>query len=432
MNPSSALSTPGTAPPSPTAPTAPAGESTSAAGHRLSRRRRLAFRWFGLGLAVTALVAASWWWTNARNVETTDDAYVAGDVVQVSPLIEGTAVAVFAQDTDTVEAGAPLVQVDATDARVSLDAAVDALAHAVRDYRSADADAEHERVQIRLRASDLARAEDDLQRRTAIAAEGAISKEEFRHAGHAVTVAQAALDAQRAAYRASLAHIDGTTIASSPLVKEAAARVRSAAIVLARTVVRAPITGRITHRVVQVGQHVTPGTPLLEVVPLGRVWVDANFKESQLKRMHPGQRVTLNSDLYGSAVTFHGTIEGFEAGTGAAFAALPAQNATGNWIKVVQRVPVRIALDPRELRAHPLLIGVSMTAIVRTNEAAASGETLAAASAATNVLRPLPRAADTTDIYADEVHAGDALVARTIRANAASGRGDFDTEGRRP
>ncbi len=431
MNPSSALSTSGTAPASPPVPTPPAGESTGALENRLSRRRRRVFRWFGLGLVVTALAAASWWWTDARNVETTDDAYVAGDVVQVSPLIEGTAVAVFAQDTDTVEAGTPLVQIDATDARVSLDAAVDALAHAVRDYRSADADAEHERVQIRLRASDLARAEDDLQRRTAIAAEGAVSKEEFRHAGHAVTAAQAALDAQRAAYRASLAHIDGTTIASSPLVKEAAARVRSAAIVLARTVVRAPLTGRITHRVVQVGQHVTPGTPLLEIVPLERVWVDANFKESQLKQMQAGQRVTLHSDLYGGAVTFHGTIEGFEAGTGAAFAALPAQNATGNWIKVVQRVPVRIALDPHELRAHPLLIGVSMTAVVRTNEAAAAGESLALASAATNAARPLPRTADTTNIYADESHAGDALVARTIRANAAGSRGETEIDGHR-
>ncbi|TAM52283.1 MAG: HlyD family efflux transporter periplasmic adaptor subunit, partial [Paraburkholderia sp.] len=323
----------------------------------LAARRRLAFRWFALGLLVTVVAGGSWWWTEARNLESTDDAYVAGDVVQVSPLVEGTAVAVFAHDTDTVKAGAPLVQIDSTDARVALDAAVDALAHAVRDYRSAGADAQHERAQINLREADLARAEDDLQRRTAIAAEGAISKEEFRHAGHAVSVAQAALDAQRAAYRASAAHIDGTTIASNPLVKEAAAHVRSAALALARTVVRAPVSGRVTRRVVEVGQHVAPGSPLLEIVPLERVWVDANFKESQLEHMHPGQAATLTSDLYGGALVFHGTIEGFEAGTGAAFAALPAQNATGNWIKVVQRVPVRIALDPRELRAHPLLIG---------------------------------------------------------------------------
>jgi membrane fusion protein (multidrug efflux system) len=391
----------------------------------------LAFRWFGLVLIVCALGGGSWWWNDVRNVESTDDAYVSGDVVQVSPRIEGTAVAVYAQDTDTVQAGTPLIQIDATDARIALDAAVDALAHAVRDFRSADADAEHERVQIRLRASDLARAEDDLQRRTSIAAEGAISKEEFRHAGHAVTAAQAALDAQRAAYRASVAHVDGTTIASSPLVKEAAARVRSSAIALARTVVRAPIAGRITHRAVQVGQHVTPGTPLLEIVPLDRVWVDANFKESQLERMHPGQAVALRSDLYGDSVVFHGTIEGFEAGTGAAFAALPAQNATGNWIKVVQRVPVRIKLDPRELQAHPLLIGISMTATARVDTPVASNQALAAASAAMVVPSGSSmRAPDSTHIYADEARTGDALVARTIREN--SGASQRENAGGKP
>jgi membrane fusion protein (multidrug efflux system) len=427
MNSSSTTPAPGAAP----ASSGISDQNAPPSALRLAGRRRLAFRWFGLALSACALAGGSWWWNEARNVESTDDAYVAGDVVQVSPRIEGTAVAVYAQDTDTVQAGMPLIQIDATDARVALDAAVDALAHAVRDFRSADADAEHERVQIRLRASDLARAEDDLQRRTSIAAEGAISKEEFRHAGHAVTAAQAALDAQRAAYRASVAHIDGTTIASSPLVKEAAARVRSSAIALARTVVRAPIAGRITHRVVQVGQQVTPGAPMLEIVPLDRVWVDANFKESQLEHMHPGEAVTLRSDLYGDSVVFHGTIEGFEAGTGAAFAALPAQNATSNWIKVVQRVPVRIKLDAQELQAHPLLIGVSMTATVRIDTPAASNQALASASAATVMPSQSPiRAPDTTDIYAEEAHAGDALVARTIRANSGAGQHE-DAGGKR-
>lgn len=421
MNSSSALSSPSPGP-SPTAAPAlpePAGASANPRAQQLARHRRLAFRWFGLALVVAALAVGSWWWTEARRLVSTDDAYVAGDVVQVAPRIEGTAVTVFAQDTDTVAAGAPLVQIDPTDARVTLDAAVDALAHAVRDFRSADADAQQAREQIRLRASELARAEDDLQRRQAIAADGAISKEEFRHAGSAVTAAHAALDAQRAAFRSSLAHIEGTTIASSPLVKEAAARVRSAALMLARTVVRAPIDGRVTRRLVQVGQHVAPDTPLLEIVPLDRVWVDANFKESQLRRLRPGQPVTLTSDLYGHAVIFHGMIEGFEAGTGAAFAALPAQNATGNWIKVVQRVPVRIALDARELRQHPLLIGVSMTADVCVDQSAASTGALTAASAATGS-RPHTdmRPPDTTDVFASEAQAGDALVARTIRENS--------------
>lgn len=398
------------------------GNDRSPLADRLARQRRLAFRWFAFSLTVVAAGAGSWWWTQTRNVVSTDDAYVAGDVIEVSPRIEGTAVTVFAQDTDRVEAGAPLVQIDPTDARLSLDSAVEALAHAVRDYRSADADADQAREQLRLRASELARAQDDFQRRGVIAAEGAVSKEELRHAGSAVTAAQAALDAQRAAVRSSLAHVEGTTAASSPLVKAAAARVRSAALMLARTVVRAPIAGRVTRRVVQVGQHVAPGTPLLEIVPLERVWVDANFKESQLGRLRPGQAVTLTSDVYGGAVTYHGTIQGFEAGTGAAFAALPAQNATGNWIKVVQRVPVRIMLDPRELRANPLLIGVSMVASVHVDEPGASDGAFPAASAATaasSFARTLPGSPDSTDIYADEIDAGKILVDKTIRANGS-------------
>jgi membrane fusion protein (multidrug efflux system) len=399
-----------------------AADAERALAQRLARHRRLALRWFALVLVLTALGAGSWWWTQARNVVSTDDAYVAGDVIEVSPRIEGTAVAVFAQDTDTVEAGAPLVQIDPTDARLALDAAVQALAHAVRDYRSAGADADQAREQMRQRASELVRAQDDFERRGAIAAEGAVSKEELRHAGSAVTAAQAALDAQRAAFHSSLAHVEGTTAESSPLVKEAATRVRSAALTLARSVVRAPIAGRITRRVVQVGQHVAPGTPLLEIVPLDRVWVDANFKESQLGRLHPGQAVVLTSDLYGGAVAFHGTIQGFEAGTGAAFAALPAQNATGNWIKVVQRVPVRIALDVREVRAHPLLIGVSMAAEVHVDQPGDSHGALSTASAATaagSLARRLPRMPDATDAYAGEIEAGEALVDKTIRANSA-------------
>ncbi|PMS15968.1 EmrA/EmrK family multidrug efflux transporter periplasmic adaptor subunit [Trinickia dabaoshanensis] len=409
------------------------GNAAAALAERLARHRRLAFRWFALGLVIAAIAAGSGWWTLMRNVVSTDDAYVAGDVVEVSPRIEGTAVAVFVQDTDTVEAGAPLVRMDPTDARLSLDAAVEALAHAVRDYRSAGADADQAREQIRLRASELARAQDDFDRRGAIAAQGAVSKEELRHAGSAVAAAQAALESQRAAFRSSLAHIEGTTVASNPLVKEAAARVRSAALALARTVVRAPISGRITRRIVQVGQHVTPGTPLLVIVPLDRVWVDANFKESQLGRLHPGQAVTLTSDLYGGAVTYHGTIQGFEAGTGAAFAALPAQNATGNWIKVVQRVPVRIALDARELRANPLLIGMSMDAQVRVDRPGASHGALTSASASTAPglrMPALPRTADTTYVYADDAKAGEALVDETIRANSARA-GANDDKGRR-
>ncbi|RKP48319.1 HlyD family efflux transporter periplasmic adaptor subunit [Trinickia fusca] len=402
---------------------APTTDQAQASHASFAARRRRYFRAFGVALVLIAAVVTVWWWLESRNVESTDDAYVAGDVVQISPRVAGTAVAVLAQNTDWVESGTPLVEIDKTDMRVALDAAVNALAHSVRDYRSANADASRELAQIRLRESDLARAQDDLQRRLAVAADGGVAKEEIRHAHDAVAAAQAALDAQRAAYRASLAHVDGTTIDSSPLVKAAATQVRSAALALSRTDVRAPIAGRVTRRLVQVGQHVAPGTPVMELVPLDRVWVDANFKESQLRRMRPGQPVELRADLYGDDVVYHGTIEGFEAGTGAAFAALPAQNATGNWIKVVQRVPVRIALDARELRAHPLLIGLSMTATVRMTGVARPGEVMATTMAMPPLSEHTARTPDTTTVYDDEAHVGDALVARTIRANSGIGIG---------
>ncbi|HEV3104435.1 MAG TPA: efflux RND transporter periplasmic adaptor subunit [Trinickia sp.] len=396
---------------------APEAPPVDAPGQALAARRRRYFRGFGIVLTAIALAATVWWWIASRNIESTDDAYVAGDVVQVSPRVAGTAVAVLAQNTDGVDAGTTLVEIDKTDLRVALDAAVDGLAHAVREYRAANADAARERAQIRLRESDLARARDDLQRRLSLAADGGVAQEDIRHARDAVATAEAALDAQHAAYRASVAHVDGTTIDSSPLVKAAAEQVRNAALALLRTEVRAPLAGRVTRRLVQVGQHVAPGMPVMEIVPLERVWVEANFKESQLRHMHAGLSVELRSDLYGDAVIYHGTIDGFEAGTGAAFAAVPAQNATGNWIKVVQRVPVRIALDPRELRAHPLLIGLSMTAAVRVR-GAQPGDAMAktTTNAPEQPQRPR-RTPDSTAIYADEAQVADTLIARTIRAN---------------
>jgi membrane fusion protein (multidrug efflux system) len=380
---------------------------------RESRRRRY-FTGFAMIVGTVALASAAAWWLTARAIESTDDAYVAGDVVQVSPQIVGTVVAVAVQNTDSVEAGVPLIELDKTDAKLALDAASEQLARAVREYRSASADAERERAQIRLREAGATRALDDLNRRLALVSDGAVADEDVRHARDAASSADAALDAQRAAYLASVAHTDGTAIDSNPLVRSAAAQVRSAALTMRRTVVRAPVAGLVTKRVVEVGQRVVPGTSMLAIVPLDRLWVEANFKESQLRRMHAGQLVELHADLYGDALTYHGVIGGFEAGTGAAFASVPAQNATGNWIKVVQRVSVRIALDPQELRAHPLRIGLSMTAHVRVDGAA--GEV----SAASHSVGPLP-ILDTTTIFRNDESVGSDVVDRIIRDNAAPG-----------
>ncbi|QGA39576.1 HlyD family efflux transporter periplasmic adaptor subunit [Burkholderia glumae] len=364
----------------------------------LPDRRRRYFRWFFIALALAAL-AGGYWWIASRDTETTDDAYVTGDVVQVSPQVAGTVDAIMVQNAEWVRAGDPLFRIDPTDARLALDDAVAQLAR--------------EAAQILLRKAELSKASDDLQRRLGLAQDGGVSREDLRHARDAMDSASAALDAQQAAYDASRARIDGTSIDSNPLVRAAAARVRSAALALRRTEIRAPLAGLVTRRAVQVGQHVAPGTPAMALVPLEHVWVEANFKESQLRGMHAGQAVTLRSDLYGASVVFHGRIEGVEAGTGSAFASVPAQNATGNWIKVVQRVPVRIALDPGELRAHPLRIGLSMNASVALGDGAPGTASASMQTTSAAARRPV----DATSIFDDDASSGDALVIDTIRAN---------------
>jgi membrane fusion protein (multidrug efflux system) len=238
----------------------------------------------------------------------------------------------------------------------------------VREVRSLFATTAQQQAGVSMRQSDLARANDDLTRRDRLASSGAISAEEQHHAQEAVSSAQAALLAAQQQLESSRAQVDRTTVGNHPDVMKAAAHVRDAYLTYARTALPAPVSGFVAKRAVQLGQRVSPGTPLMAIVPLDQVWVDANFKEPQLADMRGGQPVTLNADIYGRSVKYHGKVIGFGAGTGSAFALLPAQNATGNWIKIVQRVPVRIALDPQELAAHPLQVGLSMQVDVDTRQ----------------------------------------------------------------
>jgi membrane fusion protein (multidrug efflux system) len=258
---------------------------------------------------------------------------------------------------------------------------------------------------IAQRQSDLARANDDLKRRQAVAETGAVSGEDIAHARDAVSSAQAALDAARQQAEANHALTDRTSIEQHPNVQAAASKVRDAYLSYARNTLPAPVTGYVARRSVQVGQRVAPGNPLMAIVPLDGVWVDANFKEGQLRHMRIGQPVTLTADVYGSSVKYHGRVVGFSAGTGAAFATLPAQNATGNWIKVVQRLPARIQLDQNELNAHPLRIGLSMQVDVDTHE-----ETGAQLGAAVNTSYH-------TDVFAQYGDEADAEIARIIAQN---------------
>jgi membrane fusion protein (multidrug efflux system) len=326
-------------------------------------------RWRWLGALLTVLVTAgavygAYWAQVVRYRQSTDDAYVGGNVVQITPQISGTVIAIGADDTQFVKSGQALVRLDPADARVALDQAEAQLARTVRDVRNLYATSSQLAATVQMRETELAATQSDLARRQRLGVSGAVSGEELQHSADAVKTAHAELLAAEQQLVANRARVDGTTLKDHPQVRDAAAAVRNAYLTLERTELTAPVAGFVARRNVQLGQRVSPGATLMAVVPLDQVWVDANFKEPQLAHMRIGQPVKLTADLYGGHVVYHGTVAGFGAGTGAAFSLLPAQNATGNWIKIVQRVPVRIALDPREIAAHPLQIGLSMKAQV--------------------------------------------------------------------
>jgi len=331
-------------------------------------RRRLAL------IALTAVfilaggAAAGWWRLDGRWHTSTDDAYVQGNLVQLTPQIAGIVIRINADDTALVREGDPVVVLDDADTRSALDEAKAGLAQAVRRVRQLYANTDALRANVELRRAEWRRAREDLQRRTGLPDAGALADEDLKHAQAQFESAAAALRAAEQQLAASEALVSRTTVATHPDVRQAAAKLRESYLAAQRSSVLAPVTGYVAKRSVQLGEQVAPGAPLLAIVPLADVWVDANFKETQLEYVRIGQPATLTSDLYGGAVTYHGTVIGLGPGTGSAFALLPPQNATGNWIKIVQRLPVRIRLDPQELAAHPLRVGLSMNASIDTHD----------------------------------------------------------------
>jgi membrane fusion protein (multidrug efflux system) len=399
------------------APEAPAEKPTPA---NAGKRKRL-LSLIALVVVVLGIGYGVWYFLVGAHYESTDDAYVAGNVVQVTPQVAGTVIAIRADDTDIVKQGQDLVILDPSDARVALDQAEAQLAQTVREVRTVYANNGTLSANIATRQADtikarsaLVRAEDDYQRRAELTASGAVSKEELQHVQTELDSAKSALAAAEASVQAAKEQLasnqvstDGITVAQHPNVLRAAARVREAYLALERGTLPAPVSGQVAKRGVQLGQRVAPGTPLMAIVPLDRLWVDANFKEVQLRKMRIGQPVTLEADLYGGKVEYKGRIVGLSAGTGSAFSLLPAQNATGNWIKVVQRVPVRIEFDPKELSDHPLRIGLSVVAKVDTSNQ--DGEQIA------SVKRVEP--AYQTEAFAPDTHAADALINGIVAAN---------------
>jgi membrane fusion protein (multidrug efflux system) len=350
------------------------------------------------GIAAIVLLGGAsyggWYALVGSHYVETDNAYVGADTAQVTPMVSGQAIAVLAADTRTVKRGDILVRLDDSDARITLASAEADLAKARRQFGQSAATSGALAAQVGARRAEIAsaqaqlasaraafaKAQVDFNRRQKLAPNGAVSGDELTSATNALAGARAILEQARAAVAqatsqqgaasgdlaANQALIQGTTAATAPDVLAADARVRQARLDLERTVVRAPVDGVIANRTIQIGQRIAPGATVMRIVPVNHLYVDANFKEGQLSRVKPGQAVTLTSDLYGDDVEYHGRVVGFSGGTGSAFALIPAQNATGNWIKVVQRLPVRVSLDPNELAAHPLRVGLSMTAKIDT------------------------------------------------------------------
>jgi membrane fusion protein (multidrug efflux system) len=372
-------------------------------------------------IAVCAIAYGVYWALVLNHFESTDNAYVQADVVQLTPQVTGTVVAIQAEDTDRVKAGQWLVRLDAADAKVALEAAQADLAQAVRQVRTLYANNSTLQAQIAQHAADVERsqselqkAQDDVARRTPLLASGAVGAEEVQHAQAQVAALNSALGAARSGLVAAQNQLaanrvltEGTLVAQHPSVQRAAVRVREAFLALQRTEIVAPVDGFVAKRTVQLGARVQAGAPLMAVVALDRVWVEANFKESQLQNLRIGQPVHLVADVYGKKAAYHGTIEGFGAGTGAAFALLPAQNATGNWIKVVQRLPVRIRLDPKELAKQPLRVGLSMEAEVDVSHT--DGALLADSTAESKAVQ--------TAVFTQSDALADEAIRRIIAAN---------------
>ena len=336
--------------------------------------------------------------------EGTEDAYVEGNLVQVTPQVSGTVTNIEADNTDFVRAGDALVQLNPIDARLALERAEAALSKAARGVRAQFANVEQWRATVALRQADLARADSDLARRQGLVDSGAVSGEDLRHAADAAAAARAALAAARQQQQAAHVMVDGTRVEDHPDVAAAIAQVRDAAVALSRTALAAPVGGIVARRNVQIGQRVAQGSPLMAIVPLDQMWVTANLKEDQLREVRIGQPVRIVTEVYGEDVVFRGQVSGQEAGTGSAFAAVPAQNATGNWIKVVQRVPVRIALDPAEVARHPLRLGMSARVAIDTR--GRKGAALLQAG--------VQRRQYATAVFKDEGAEADRIIARAL------------------
>jgi membrane fusion protein, multidrug efflux system len=390
---------------------AAAGTDAATPAPANGKRRRIMSLVAG-SFAALGLLWFIFWFIVLSERERTDDAYVTGNQLTVSAQVAGTVVGVAVNNTDLVQAGQVLVRLDPTDSETALNRAAGALAQAVRQVREQQAQSLQYEALVRARQIELERAEADLARRSPLLADQAVASEEVRHSEETVALARASLSQAQGQLAASRALVGGVPVRQNPEVLVALAAYRDAWVNASRNAIVAPVTGYVAQRAVQLGKHVQPGEALLSVIPLQDLWVEANFKEGQLRHLRLGQPTEVRTDLYGGSVPFHGTLTGVAAGTGAAFSLLPAQNASGNWIKVVQRVPVRVSLASADLARHPLRIGLSTTVTVDTHDR--SGAMLPEA--------PSASAGASTAVYATDLAGANAAAEDIIARNLGGAR----------
>ncbi|MGN6238058.1 efflux RND transporter periplasmic adaptor subunit [Dyella sp.] len=391
-------------------PSTPADTQAGAPAKPANNRRGFFLRLLGVLVVLAAIAWTAWYFLDGRWYESTDDAYVNGNVVQITPQLAGTVVSIGADDGDLVHAGDVLVRLDKSNADVALAEAKANLANTVRKVRGLYNSVTGAQADVAARKVAVDKARADYERRKSLAKSGAISAEELAHARDALAAAESGLTNAQQQYNTSKVLVDDTVVASHPDVQMAAAKLRAAYLDDLRTTIVAPVDGYVAKRSVQLGQRVAPGMAMMAVVPLHQVWIDANFKETQLTHMRIGQPVDVDVDVYGGDVTFKGKVQSLGVGTGSAFSLLPAQNATGNWIKIVQRVPVRIVFtEPKQLDAHPLRLGLSSNVEVSLHNQ--NGPMLAQQSPTAPLLN--------TDVYDKQLAQADGVIAQIIHANMA-------------
>ena len=359
-------------------------------------------------LLVIAIAVLIWWWFWLRFEESTDDAYVNGNMVVLTPQVPGIVTSISVDDTNYVSKGRIIVELDRTDAEIALGESVSNLAETVREVVSLFEKVDELQAEKEMRKAELIKKGQDFAHRQALVEEGGVSKEDYEHSEADFISAFASVIMVDHQLRAAIAQVENCTVETHPLVEKAKESVRQMWVNLQRCTISAPVDGMVAQKKVQVGEWVNPGDFLLEIIPFGQMWVDANFKETQLRHMRIGQDVELRADLYGRGTIFHGKIVGIPGGTGSVFSVLPPQNATGNWIKIVQRLPVRIALDPKEMQESPLRLGLSMDVTVDTHNI--EGLVIAAQ-------KPMEPLLYETDVFEEQESGAEPLIAETIEAN---------------